>query len=183
MEIQPTLYSEINLKITSCCIIKLILSGDQKLNFNISKEIITSSSQKVTRKSGQKKIIEIPFIVQAFSLLVKMYHYIMTETKKNSSLLYGDEEEDEDEDEENDFQGQIGEGISGLTPKDLYGSDSDTEDDVDPYLQDDEFNLMNLQNLLKDGLKQIYQKQKNVVESSIQILEKYEVDLLKTLLQ
>lgn len=123
------------------------------------------------------------------------------EDSKNKLSLYsngggegeGGDENDEEYDEEyesDDDQYGIGNGNGGFDNdlREIFqeAEDSDEEDEdglKDPYAKDDEIYHLDLQKALKDGILEIFQKQKQLVEISLTILNEKEKKLLQDILK
>lgn len=179
--VQPYIFSEYNLKVTMSALIKVLLSGDKRFSFTIKKEEVgkKDDNKRVTRSNSKTILKEVPFALELFVLIVKCYNYVLTDLKSINNLYSFVNGNDEEEEEEGDDLEDDDNVEGGFDPKDEYDSEEE-RDDI--YTKDDEFSQMNLLNFMKDGLKQIYIQQKDIVSYSVNYLNPKEIEILKKLL-
>jgi hypothetical protein len=132
---------------------------------------------------------KIPFVVKIFQMLVSTLLRIV-EDEKNKIQMYsqGDEEEEEGgEDEEYDDDDEYGQ--DDEVDEDLRLTFQDEEDDEDedglkdPYAKDDEIYHLDLKKSLKDGIIEIFNKQRKLVEVSLGIMSEKEKKFLQDILK
>eukprot|EP01080_Neovahlkampfia_damariscottae_P010513 gene10513-3035_t len=200
IQLHGMMITNYHLKISSIAFIKLILSNDSNLSFNIEIERIIQKNQskRITRSNTQKIIEKVPFVVKIFQLLVSTLLRIIEDSKNKISFYSNDGNDDDDDDDEYEsdddqfeFNNGVGGGVSDFKFDDELRSifqeaeDSDEDEDgfTDPYAKDDEIYHLDLQTSLKDGIIEIFQKQKSLVELSLTILNEKEKKLLQDILK
>jgi hypothetical protein len=139
----------------------------------------------ILNPQATKIMDKIPFVVKIFQMLVSTLLRIV-EDEKNKIQMYsgGDEEgqEEDDEDEDDEYgEDEVDEDLR-LTFQD---EDDDEDEDglKDPYAKDDEIYHLDLKKSLKDGILEIFNKQRKLVELSISIMSEKEKKFLQEILK
>lgn len=155
--------------ISTSALIKLLLSGDSRININIPVETLVGTKKKGvnTRKSTQKVKKNIPFPVRAFILLVEMYNVLEQNLLDELYLL-------EEEGQQDSLFDDLG----------LANFDDDEEDDLEPrYAKEDPLNDIDLKKVLIDSVKQICAKEKQLVNVAAQIMTSEQKQILQKIIK
>jgi hypothetical protein len=178
---QPSFFGLYRLKVTALGLIKLLQSGHKSLD-NV--KVIVDSPQQLnegirTRSKGPPPQQAIPFIVQAFILIVDSYNRMLdsniTKQKDLHALMYGyhgsDEEDEEydDEEEDGEFDNEDGDLDELKYLVSNAQADDEEEDNIeDPFVKDDPLNQIDLLQVVPNVVREACNKYGQQLLSGVQ---------------
>ncbi|KAL0489211.1 importin-IPO9 [Acrasis kona] len=164
-ENQQSYFGHYRLKVTAMGLIKLLQSANKNLDsIKITVELPDLSTSVRTRSKGPPMKQQIPFVLEAFILIVDSYARILESNLSNQkdlhAAMYGyhgssDEDSLEDEDEFGDDYDD--EDLANLVYNNQEGDEE--EDDIeDHFTKDDELNKIDLVKIVPEVVKEAYAK-------------------------
>jgi hypothetical protein len=163
---QPSFFGKYKLKVTALGLIKLLQSSHKSLDsVKVIVDVPSRHEGMRTRSKGPPPQQAIPFILQAFILIVDSYARIIesnvTNQKDLHALMYGyhgsdTDEEYDDTDEDEEYDGDMDE-LANLVSNNQ--EDDEEEDDIeDPFSQDDSLNQVDLLQLVPNVVREACNK-------------------------